>query len=115
MHWAINAWLVDLKSGNEDSGDDQDETAQSREESSWSRKAEDGPTTHDGRKKRRGQGNPIARDNLKHAPRDVALKANPGAQSGSEPTASKSAIGTTIMTLPGLASAEGSLIQKELT
>ncbi|PUU76167.1 kinase-like domain-containing protein [Tuber borchii] len=73
-----NVWLVGLKSGNEDSGDDQDETAQSGGESSWSRKGEDKLTTQDKRKKRRGQRNPITQDNSKHVPGDVSLKANPG-------------------------------------
>ena len=49
-----NAWLVGRKSDDEDSGDDQDETAQSRDENSWSGKSEGKLTTHDKRKKRRG-------------------------------------------------------------
>jgi len=45
-----NAWLVGLKSDDEDSGDDQDETAQSRD-NSWSRKSEGKLTTYDKRKR----------------------------------------------------------------
>ncbi|PUU76164.1 hypothetical protein B9Z19DRAFT_1130111 [Tuber borchii] len=66
-----------FKSDNEDRRD-QDETAQNRDEK------------HSG-KKRRSRRNPTTQDNSKHAPGDVALKANPGLQSGSEPTASKDA------------------------
>ena len=108
-----NAWLVGLKSDNEGSGEDQDGTVQSGDENSWGKKSEGKLTTHDKRKKRRGQRNPITRDNSKYAPGDAALGANPGLQPGGDPTASKSAIDTNIMTLPGLASAEGSLVQKE--
>jgi len=110
-----NVWLVDLESDNEDSGDDQDETAQSRDENSWSRKSEDKLTTHDKRKKRRGQRNPVIQDNSKHAPRDLALEVNTGLQLGSDPTSSKSSIDTTIMTPPNVASTESSPIQKEPT
>jgi len=75
-----NSWLVGLKSDDEDSGDDQDETAQSRD-TSWSRKSEGKLSTHDKKKKRRGQRNPITRDNPKCASGDVALGVNPGLQS----------------------------------
>jgi len=107
-----NEWLVDLKSEDEDGGDDQYETAQSGEESSWSRKSEGKLTTHDERKKRRGRKNLITQDDSELAPGDVALAANPGLQSDSDPTASKSTIDTTIMTLADVASTGGALIQK---
>jgi len=48
-----NEWSVGLKSDNEDSGDDQDETAQSEDERSWSREGEGKLTTHHKRKKER--------------------------------------------------------------
>jgi len=107
-----NPWLVDLKSDNEDSGDDEYETAQSGEESSWSRKSEGKLTTHGERKKKRGRRNLISQDDSEHAPGDVALMANPGLQSDSDPTASKSIINTTIMTPANVASTGSSLIQK---
>jgi len=105
-----NAWLVGLKSDNEDSGDDHDETAQSGDESSWGREIEGKLTTHRKRKKR-GQ-SPITQGDSKYAPGDVALGANPRSQSGSDPTTLKFKIGTAMVIPPDVASAESSLIQK---
>ena len=79
-----NAWSVGLKSDNEDSGDDQDEMAQSGDESSWSRESEGKLATHHKRKKRRGQRNPTTQDYLKYAPGDIVLGANPRSQWGSD-------------------------------
>jgi len=107
-----NAWLVDLESDDEDSGDDQDETAQNRDESSWSRKSEGQLTVHDERKNRRGQKNPIPQDDSEFAPGDAALGANAGLQLNRDPTASKSAIKTTIPRLADVAPTGNSLIQK---
>jgi len=106
-----NAWLMGLKS-DEDSGDDQDEAVQSGDESSWSSKGGDKLPTHDERKRRRGQRNPITQDDSKYTPGDAALGANPGLQSDSDPTASKSTVDPTIMTLPEVFSTESSLAQK---
>jgi len=102
-----NAWLVDLKSEGGDSGDDQYETAQSGEESSWSRKSEGKLTTYGERKKRSGRRNFISQDDSEHAPGDVA-----GSQLDRAPTNPKSTIDTTIMTPTDVASTESSLIQK---
>jgi len=107
-----NAWLVDLKSEEEDSGDDQYETAQSGDESSWSRKSEGKLTTYGERKKRRGRRNLITQDDSECAPGDVALMANPGPQPDSHPTASKSTTDSTIMTLTDVPSTGGAMIQK---
>jgi len=107
-----NAWLVDLESDDEDSGDDQAETPQNRDESSWSRKSEGKLTTHEERKNGRGQRNPVPQDDSEFALGDVALGANAGLQLNSDPTTSKSTINTTIMTLADVASTGGSLIQK---
>ena len=107
-----NAWLVGLKSDNEDSGDDQDETAQSGDESSWSRESEGKLTTHHKRKKRRGQRNSIAQDDSKCAPGDVVLRASPRPQWGSDPTSPKSEIGIATIIPPDVTSVESSLIQK---
>jgi len=106
-----NAWFVDLKSEDEDSGDDQYETAQSGEESSWSRRGGGKLTTHGELKKRRGRRNLITQDDSEFAPGDLSLGANAGLQSDSA-TASKSTINTTIMTLADAASTENSPIQK---
>jgi len=106
-----NAWLVGLKSG-EDSGDDQDETTQSGEESSWGRKSEGELTALDERKRRNGQRNPIARGNLKYASRDVASGRNARLQPDSDPTTPKPATDTTVMTPSEVTSAEGLRIWK---
>ena len=102
-----NAWLVDLKSEDEDSGDDRYETAQSREEGSWSRKSEGKLTTYGELKKRRGRRNLITQDDSEFAPGDLA-----GLQLDRAPTTPKSTIDTTIMTPTDVASTESSLIQK---
>jgi len=107
-----NAWLMGLKSDDEDSEDDQDEAVQSGDESSWSSKGEDKLTTHDELKKRSCQRNPITQDDSKYTPGDAALGANPGLQSDSDPTASKSTIDATLMTLSDVSSTESSLAQK---
>jgi len=107
-----DAWLVDFKSEDENSGDDGYETAQSGEESSWSRNSEGKLTTDGERKKRRSRRNLIPQDDSEFAPGDIALTANPGLQLDRDPTSSKSAIDTTIMTLMGVAPTGNSLIQK---
>jgi len=107
-----NAWLVDLKSEDEDSGDDGYETAQSGDESSWRRKSGGKLTTYGERKNRRGRRNLITQDDSELPPGDVALGANPGLQSDGDPTASRSAINTTIMTLTDVAPTGNSLIRK---
>ena len=107
-----NAWLVGLKSDNEGSGNDQGESAQSRDESSWSGESEGKLAAHRKRKKKRGERNPTTQDYLKYAPGDVAFGANPRSQWGSDPTTPKSEIGTAMMISPDAASAGSSLIQK---
>jgi len=107
-----NVWLVNFKSEDEDSGDDQYETAQSGGESSWSRKSEAKPTTHGERKKRRGRRNLITQDNSEFGPGDLALGANAGLQLNNDPAASKSTINTTITTLTNVTSTGGALTQK---
>ena len=109
---AFNAWLVDLNSEDEDGGEDQYETAQSGDESSWGRKSEGKLITYGERKKIRGQRNFITQDCSEFAPGDVALGASPGLQLNSHPTPSTSTIDTAIMTLTDVASTENSLIQK---
>ena len=107
-----NSWLLGLKSDNEDSGDDQDETVQSGDESSWSRKSKGKLTTHHKRKKRKGQRNPITRDDSKCAPGDVALGASLRPQWGSDPSSPKFEIGAATMIPPHVTSDGSSLIQK---
>jgi len=107
-----NAWLVDIESGDEDSGDDQAETPQNKDESSWSRKSEGKLATHEERKNERGQRNPIPKDDSEFALGDAAFGANAGLQLNSDPTTSKSTINPAIMTLADVASTRSSLIQK---
>ncbi|PWW80726.1 kinase-like protein [Tuber magnatum] len=66
-------WFVGLKSDDEDSGDDEDETAQNRDESIRIRKRENKLTAHD-KPKKRGERNPITQDDT---PGEVTLRANP--------------------------------------
>ena len=107
-----NAWSVGLRSDHEDSGNDQGESVQSGDESSWSGENEGKLTTHRKRKKRRSQRNPTTQNYLQCAPGDVALGANPKSQWGSDPTTPKSEISTAMMIPPAVASVESSLIQK---
>jgi len=99
--------LVGLKSNNEDSGDDH-KTAQDRDEISWRRKCQGKLTTHwhGKREKRNGRGGPVPPGDPRFASGDAASGTNPRLKSGSDPTASKSAIDISVMTLPGVASAE---------
>ena len=107
-----NTWLVGLKSDNEDSGDDQDETAQSGDESSWSGESEGKLATHRKRKKKRGQRNPTTQGYLKYAPGDIVLGASPRLQWRSDPPTPEYKTDTSIMIPPDVASVQSSLIQK---
>jgi len=70
-----NAWLMGLESDDEDSGDDQDEMAQSGSEGTCSGESEGRRTTRDEPKQRRGQRNSIIRDDSKSTLGNVALGA----------------------------------------
>ena len=70
-----NAWLTDLKSDDEGSGDDQDETTQRGNERTCDEESEDKLTTTE-KPRGRGQRNPITQDDSKCALEDVALEAN---------------------------------------
>ena len=69
-------WLAGPKTGDEESGGGQDETAQSRGESTPRRKRKIELATHDKRKKRRSERDPILQDGTRCIPVDVALEAN---------------------------------------
>ena len=107
-----NAWLVDPKSGDEDSGDEQYETAQSGEESSWGKKSEAKLTTYGERKKRSGRRDLVTQDYSEYTPGNVGLGASPMLQSDSDPNALKSTIDITMMTLTEVASTGSPLVQK---
>ena len=106
-----HGWLTDLNSGNEVSGGDQDETTQSRGETSPSRKRKIEPATHDKRKKRRSGRNPIVQDDARCIPVDVALEANAGSQFSGDPTTPKAVANTCATTSPDAASVGNSAVQ----
>ncbi|PUU76166.1 kinase-like domain-containing protein [Tuber borchii] len=108
-----NAWLTGLESDDEDSGNDQDETAQSEDESNWSKGSEGKLTTHHRRKKRRGQRSPITQEDTTHAPGGSALGANPRSQWGSDPTAPESEIDTAMVISPDVAPLKSFIIQRQ--
>lgn len=86
--------MADLKTGNEDSGGDQDHTAQSRGESARSRKRKFRLATHDRQRKRRSGRNPITSDDTKRILADVALDANAISHCGDDPTTPKAVANT---------------------
>ena len=88
-----NAWLTGLKSDDEGSGGDQDETTQSGDERTCDEEIEGKLTTTE-KPRGRGQRNPTTQDDSECAPRDVALEANPRSRWGSDPTTPKSKIDT---------------------
>ena len=73
-----HGWLTGLKTGNEDSAGDKDETTQSRGQSTVSRKRKTGRATHDRQKKRRSGKNPTRQDDARCIPVDVTLEVNAG-------------------------------------
>ena len=89
-----HGWLTDLKTGNEDSGSDRDHTAQSRGESTRSRKRKFRLATHDRQRKRRSGRNPITSDDTRRIPADVALDANAISHCGDDPTTPKAVANT---------------------
>jgi len=107
-----NAWLTGLKSDDEDSGDDQDETTQIGDERTCNEESEGKLTTHHKGKKRRSRRNTRTQDDSKCAPGDVAFGANPRLQWDSDPTTPKSEIGTATTISPDVAPVGSSLAQK---
>ncbi|PWW73099.1 kinase-like protein [Tuber magnatum] len=103
-------WLVGLKGDDGDSEDDKDETTRIRGRNTRSRKSENKLATLENPKKR-SEGNPITQEDTVHTPGDANFEAYPGSQRGSDPTPRKSTIDISAMTLPGVASVEGSLIR----
>ena len=104
-------WLASPNTGNEDTRGDQDKAAQSRGESTLNRKRKIGLSTHDGRKKRRSEGNPIPQVDARCIPVDVALEANAGLQCGGDPTAPKAIADNCVMTPSDAASVRNSAVQ----
>ena len=77
-----HGWFVDLKNGNEDSRGDPDETTQSQDQNTVSRKHENRLVAHNGRKRSRSENNPITQDNARYIPEGAA----PGADAASSRT-----------------------------
>ena len=101
-----HGWLAGLKTGNEDSADDQDETTQSRRETALSTKRKIGLATHDRRKKRRSGRNQIVKGDTRCIPVDVASEANAGSQCSGDLTALKAVANTCVTTASDAASVE---------
>ena len=93
-----HAWLADLKSDNEHSGDDGAETIQSGNRGMPSRKRENRPATNERPKKGKTRGNPITQD--AKCTRGVALGASPGPRGASDLATTKVPIDTFVMAPP---------------
>ncbi|PUU79621.1 kinase-like domain-containing protein [Tuber borchii] len=95
-----HGWLAGLKTGDEHSTGDQDETTQSRGETASGRKRKIGLATHDRKKKRRSRRNSITLDGTKCSPVGVASEANAGSQCGGVQTALREPVANTCVTTP---------------
>ena len=100
-------WLAGPKTGDKDSGDDQNETAQSQDKSTLSRKRKIALAARDRREKRRSGGNPIPQD----IPADVGLEGNAESQYGGDPTTPKAVTDTCVTTPLDIASVRNSAFQ----
>ena len=103
-------WLAGIHSDNEDSGKDQDEATQGRDESTRSGKRKKSLVTYDPPKKRRSKRTQITQADTSCIPGGAALDSDAGSQSGSNPSTQKTVIDTSAITLSlgGAASAESS-------
>ena len=106
-----NEWLLSLQSGDEDDGEDQDETMQRGYERSGSGESEVKPTTLDELKKR-SQRNPTTKGDSKNSSENIPSGVGPKPQVFSDPTAPESETDTAITILPDAASAKRSLVPK---
>ena len=79
-------WLAGIHSDNEDSGKDQDEVTQDRDECTRSTKRKSSLSMHDRPKKRRSRRIKPKLVNKKCIPGGVALDAGAGPQSGGNPS-----------------------------
>ena len=103
-----HSWLAGIHSDNEDSGKDQDQVTQGRDESTRSRKRKNSLSTHDRPKKRRSRRNKTKPANSRRIPGSVALSAGAGSQSRGNPSIQNTVIDTSVITplLADAASAE---------
>ncbi|KAG0133633.1 kinase-like domain-containing protein [Tuber indicum] len=106
-------WLMSVLSEDEDGWEGQGETTQGKDERTRNGKSENKTAAHDKQKQKRSEEIPITQDGTKCAPRDAALRDNPGSQKGSNPITRESAIVTFMITPPYKASIGGSLIQTD--
>ena len=105
-------WLAGLKSYNE-SGADQDEVTQSRDESTRSEESRDELSTHNRLKKIQSERNLINKGDTWHISGDTSMvvEANPGPPRGGDLTTPKAIIDISIMTPLDVASVESSAVQ----
>ncbi|PUU79622.1 kinase-like domain-containing protein [Tuber borchii] len=107
-----HGWLTGLRTGNEHSVGGQDETTQSRGETTPGRKRKIGLATQNRMKKRRSRRNPIALDSTKCIPVGVASEASAGSQCGGDPSALGEPVANTYVTTPSdAASLRSSVVQ----
>ncbi|KAG0643263.1 kinase-like domain-containing protein [Tuber brumale] len=100
-------WLVGVKGDNEDCGDNQNETTQGRDERTRSDGGGSKLPTHPKRKES-SEIDLITLGNANYTRGEVVLGVNPRSPRGSDPNIPKSAITTSVMTPPDVASIESS-------
>ncbi|PUU79038.1 kinase-like domain-containing protein [Tuber borchii] len=96
---ALNhAWLAGIHRDNEDSGQDQDEVTQSRDESTRSAKRKNSLSTHGRPKKRRSKRNQATLGDIRSIPGGVAFGAGAGSQGGGDLRTQNTVINTSVIT-----------------
>ena len=94
-----HAWLTNLKTYNEYSGDDEGGAIPSRNEGALSRKRKNRPAAHN-ESKERGRGrDAIAQDEASCTPRGIPLGANAGFQRGGDSTTPKATTDASVISL----------------
>ena len=106
-----HGWLAGIKSDCEDSGDDQDRTAQNLDEGVLGRKGEKKLAILDIPKEKRGKGNPITQDETRRILGGVGLGANGRSQRGGHAAIPKARIDGSVITQLDVVSPEISIFQ----
>jgi len=104
-----HAWLADLRSHNEYSGDG--DKAISRDEATSSGKRKRKPATHKRSKKRKRKKNTIVQDDMSCIPGGVSLGVNAGFQKGGDSTTLKPIFDTSVMSIADAPSSQSLAVQ----
>ena len=104
-----HGWLAELKGDNKDSEDGRDETVQTPDEGALDWRGGKQLATSSVPKKRRGDGNPLTRDNTGCILEAVVLGANPQSQTTGHVTTPGAIIDNSVVTLLDVAFPESSL------